>query len=87
MKKESSLQTYNFSNVWEDLKWPFFEYFLTLCDSILRVIGLLIVSSQPCLPFEVDFCGLPVEDALIICRPPRNNTRFGSVTVSSATLI
>ena len=94
VKKESSVQTYNFPNVWKDeskkskiWEWPFFEYFLTLCDSILRVIGLLIVSSQPCLPFEVDFCGLPVEDALIICRPPRNNTRFGSVTVSSATLI
>ena len=42
------------------------------------------VFSQPCLPFEVDFCGLPVEDALIICRPPRNNTSFGSLM--SATL-
>ena len=81
VKKESSLQTFQTFRKMSRKKWgwPFFEY--------LRVIGLLIVSSQPCLPFEVDFCGLPVEDALIICRPPRNNTRFGSVTVSSATLI
>ena len=38
----------------------------------------IVVLFSPC-PFEVDFGGLPVEDALIIRRPPRDGGLTGRV--------
>ena len=43
---------------------------------------LFIVVLFPSCPFEVDFGGLPVEDALIIRRPPRDGGLAGWVSMA-----